>query len=497
MSKGDSSMLDTNDGLQMIDQGDCMSLLEEQKSYVRLTEDSMEAWLYLVPLEEAEEVGGTSSGKKEYTKEDVYQLLTEAEVKKGFIESNIAAMIKKHIYFREVKVAEGKSMIPGKDGYYEYLVNTVDYSKNPKINEDGTVDYQSMSLLQNVRKGDVLARYFKSVPGTAGFDVRGKLTEPPAVKDLPAMYGKGFSKNPDADEYRADLDGKIAFNNGKMEIRNVHEISGDVDALVGRVEFFGDVVINGNVGPGIIIRAGKTVTISGTVESVDIEAGGDIILKRGVQGNEKARIVSKGNVFADFIEYANVTAAGDVSANIILNSNIHAAGKVLLTGKKGTLLGGNVHGFQGIEATNLGNDMEVKTIVHVGCEPAVYNQRHALIKKEADLKERFKGMREEFSTVLKQRKLTGATPMSDLKIAQMTKLKEEMEAEEKELQRMMQENLETLEKGKNSYVHIDGNIYRGVVIGINNNQIAIDHNTCFMDYRMISGVITGNVIVRN
>lgn len=461
--------------------------IEHGTTYVRITEDRMEAWLYLTPSEEM----------SEYTKADLKSILESNNVIVGIIESNIAAMAKKKIYYREVRVAVGIPCTQGSDGWYEYFIDTADYSKSPKINPDGTVDYQSMSLLQNVRKDDLLAKYHEPDPGKSGSDVCGNTLEPLPVKELKPIKGKGITNEKDASSYVAQMDGKISFQDGKMEIRSVHEISGDVDSIMGRVEFNGDIVINGNVGPGIIIRAGKTLTITGTVEAVDIEAGGDVILKRGIQGNEKAIIVARGNVYADFIEHSEVRTQGNVCSNIILNSRIHADGKVILTGKKGTVLGGYVHGFLGVEASCIGNDVEVKTILHAGNEPAVFNQKLIIQKKEVDFKDRYDVVNEDLSVILKQRKLTGSSPMQDLKIKQLLEKKEELEIEKKELEDLQKENSDLIEKGMESVVRADGNIFRGSIVCVNNSQLLIDRSTCFMEYRSVAGAILGSVIVKN
>ncbi|HKM03921.1 MAG TPA: FapA family protein [Lachnospiraceae bacterium] len=461
--------------------------MEQEKNYVRITKDKMEAWLYLTPPKDA----------SDYTKADLISIIEANNVKVGLISSNIAAMAKKRIYHREVKVADGIPCREGSDGTYEYFLDTRDYSKSPKINENGTVDYQSMSLLQNVKKDDVLAIYHNLDKGEPGFDVCGNKIMPMPVKELKPLVGKGISNKKEANKYIAEMDGKVSLKNGRMEIQSVHEISGDVDSIMGRVEFNGDIVINGNVGPGIVIKAGRTLTITGTVEAVNIEAGGDVILKRGIQGNEKAIIVSKGNVFADFIEHSEVRAEGNVCSNIILNSRIVADGKVILTGKKGTVLGGDVHGLLGIEASCIGNDVEIKTLLHAGCEPEVFNQKLIIQKKEADFNERFEVFSEDFKVILKQRKISGASPMQELKIKQFLEKKEALEIEKEELDNQQKANSEMIEKGKDSTIRADGNIFRGSIICINNSQMMIERSTCYMEYRSVAGAIVGTVIVKN
>lgn len=84
------------------------------------------------------------------------------------------------------------------------------------------------------------------------------------------------------------------MKNGKIDIQALHEINGDVTLITGKVEFFGDVVITGGVESGVIIRAGRNIEIKGNVEAVSLFAGGDIILGRGIQGAQRAKIIARG-----------------------------------------------------------------------------------------------------------------------------------------------------------------------------------------------------------
>ena len=49
----------------------------------------------------------------------------------------------------------------------------------------------------------------------------------------------------------------------------------------------------------------------------------------------------------------------------------------------------------------------------------------------------------------------------------------------------------------NSYIKIDVNMYRNVVICIYAVQMTLDRNTCFMRYAAEEGIIEGTVIVHN
>lgn len=455
-------------------------------NYITISEDSMQAFLFLQPKPNGER----------YDREELKEHLRAEGVVSGFHESNLAAMAKKKVYNREVLVAEGVPPVQGTPGHYDYEIETEDYTKHPRIREDGSVDYQSMNLLQNVQEGQVLAVYHAAVQGTDGEDVRGRRLRADPCRELPALRGRGIALKEDTEKptYIAQTEGKLIFRDDQIEICNVHEIKGDVDILIGKVEFFGDVVIDGNVAAGTIIRAGKSLTISGTVESADIYAGGDIILRRGVQGNEKGRIRSRGNVYADFLEHCTVEARGNVMANYILNSEVAADGEVTATGKRGMILGGYVHGFQGIKAMCVGSDKEIKTILHAGCEQKVYDQNVENRREEAEIMKQLEEMEDRAEILRKQLSIRSKDQTLIRECNELLQEREKLTERAKQLQAEKQQLQKQLEEGRQSAIRVEDKLYAGSVISVNNAQQAITANTCFMQYKSISGIIQGTVI---
>lgn len=462
---------------------------DEASTYVRITEDNSQAWLYLTPKEDG----------SPYTKQEIYELLKKNEVRAGYHSSNIAAMAKKKVYEREIKVAEAVLPMPGKNGYYEYAVDVENTVKLPEIREDGTVDYQSMSVISNVQKGDIVARYYRARPGIPGMNVRGDEIPVEPVRDLPPLKGKGIAvsgKLPDV--YEATIEGKIEYKDGKLNIINVHQVNGDVDLITGKIEFYGDVVISGNVEAGVTIRAGKSLTIEGTVEAANLFAGEDIVLKRGIQGNKKGRVVARGNIYADFIEHTEVQAGKSIQANCILNSKVRAGEKVILTGKKGCIIGGYVHGDMGIECKELGNISEVKTVIHAGCETEILEKYREISKMKLDIKtaaEKIAPELHRFSNIVAK---GGVLPKNaETRFELLKKQKEELLLKIEDIKEAEARYTAQIEKTHNATIRVDGNLYKGSLIGIGNCQMAVQNNTCYMEYRNISGMIAGNVIIKH
>lgn len=453
-------------------------------TYLRVDEDEMAAWLYLAPPKE----------DQTYTKRELESYLQQHGVVKGFHNSNLSAMIKKKIYDREILVARGAEIKPGTDGYFEYLFSPEEHGA-PKVREDGSVDYSSMNALQNVHKGDKVAIYHYAVQGVNGYTVLGGEMKADPVRDLPPMRGKGIIRENEA--YYAQSDGKIEVKDGKIDIQNVHEIMGDVDAIIGKIEFFGDIIINGNVEGGVVIRAGRNIEVHGTTGAATLFAGGDVVLSRGIQGGGK--ISARGNVYAEFIENTRVDAGGLVQSNVILNAQVNARDKVVTTGKKGAIIGGYTHALKSIEVITAGNDVELKTVLHCGYEPESFDKLLEARRRETEIKEKLSKLVDTMTEALREKRMRGANTSraTEASLLEWNNLKDEYFAELDKVGQEREALETTMEEGRDAYIKVDGNIYRNVIIGINAERMTLDRNTCFMRYSADKGVIEGTVIVHN
>lgn len=456
------------------------------KSYVRVTDDKTEAWLYLCGPEDG----------RDYEKSEIIQYLNVNKVVAGINESHIAAMCKKKIYEREVKVASSVKGEEGSLGRYEFFFDTE--KKKPQIRKDGSVDYRSMSLIQNVEEGDLLAIYHPAVQGTPGKDVTGATEKAIVYKELRPLTGKGISNAQDPNKYYATKSGKVEYDGeNKLSIVEVYEVQGNCDyANNPLIEFNGDVVINGNVEAGVVIHAGKSLTVEGVVECATITAGGDVCLKRGMQGSGKGSIISGGDIFTEFIEYANVTAKGNIQSNVILSSQVSADGLVTLTGKKGLIAGGNVHGMMGINCISAGNMSEIKTGLHTGMLPEMMEKRIAINEEYSKVNRELDEIVDGMAKILRVRQKTGElSEQLQEHLVQLKKQKDEVYQKCMEIKKQADAAEATVMAAREAKIRVEGNIFHGVIIGIDNHQLIINRDTSFMEYKAQSGMIVGTVVV--
>ncbi len=448
----------------------------QEKSYVRVSDDRMKAWLYL-----SEPSGDT----EKYDVDALLVMLKEDGVTTGYLMPRLVAMSKKGVYQREILVAEGKAVVEGSDGYYEYLFDTENLSGAPKIMEDGSVDYGSVNVLQSVQVGGKLAEYHEAVGGEDGFTVDGMILKSNPVRELQPLRGRSVERR--GNLYFAKVAGKVEIKAGNIDIRTVHEVQGDVDLSTGRIEFFGDVVINGNVSTGVLIRAGRNLVIEGTVECAELFAGGDIVLKRGVQGNMKGRVRARGNVFANFIEQCEVNAEVNIEANYILNANVSAGSQVIVRGKRGSIIGGKVSALQGVTAFNLGNTVEVKTIVCAGFEKEIYEKHVKLTEKQKEISGKLRDILERMEYLIKQKQFQGETDRGSLLI--LNGKKDEYFKQLDGIKDEIEQCQERMEKGRGATVNAEGVTNKGVIICIDGYSKTCAGSTQYVTYRCRGGEI--------
>ena len=332
-------------------------MVTEEKPIVRMTADSMEPYVMLITPDD----GG------EYTIESLQKALDDRGVKYGIDEAALTELIDEKKYGVETLVAQGTEPVDGKDGYYDYNFNC-NFDKKPLIRPDGTEDYWSVKSIESVVQDQVIAEYHPCVEGMDGKTVTGKPIPAKRGREQLPLKGKGFERKDD-NTYVALMSGKIETQNDRVVILPVHELSGNADLSSGNIDFHGDVVIHGSVESGVIVKASGTITVDGIVEACTLEAGKDIILRSGMLGGNKASVKTKGSITAKFFEFTRIECAGDIRADVLMDCQVQCFGKIIMNGKRGSIIGGLTHGVCGIEVTTLGNDAEKKTVIMAGGRP--------------------------------------------------------------------------------------------------------------------------------
>lgn len=431
----------------------------EKKPRIRTDAKGMYATIYF-PLPDEDEA------EPVYDVGTLEQMLEQAGVVQGIDKNMLKSLSGGVLFDTDLIVAVGKETKEGTHGYYEYHFSQ-DFSRKPTIRPDGSADFLSIKVIEVVHEGDQIATYHPAVPGTKGYNVRGKELEPRMVRDMPPIGGRGFHRSEDNLSYYADMDGKIILKSNRINISPIYEIDQDADLTIGNIDFKGDVVIHGSVKNGVSIRATGSITVDGLVELCDMWAGKDIFLLSGVKGNERTNIHAEGSITAEFIEYAIVSCKGDLRAGVIFNCLVNCDSKVITTsGKRSAIIGGYVTAVQGISALVVGNKFGTVTRVMVGVDEERVQEMADLTEHIRKLDENIAKIKqglEDFELMAQKKNVSYKDDPRRLQLLRI-KIRDEALAAEAKLQYEELKNL--MEQGKNATVRVYDTVHAGVTVRI-------------------------------
>ena len=100
----------------------------------------------------------------------------------------------------------------------------------------------------------------------------------------------------------SEVTGHASLVKGKVFVSSVFEVPADVDNSIGNVEYAGNVHVAGNVKGGFEVRAKGDIIVEGVVEDALLEAGGQIVVKRGIHGMGKGYLQAESNVIVSLLK---------------------------------------------------------------------------------------------------------------------------------------------------------------------------------------------------
>lgn len=288
-------------------------------------------------------------------------------IKTEKIEEYVTAVGKTNTIINNVLIAEGIKPVNGADAEAEFFFSTEQTFEDFKVLPDGRVDYRGKANIQNVHKGDMLARVGQPQEGKDGFDVYGTLLKCRNGTADVLCLGENVSVSADGRTFYAEEEGMLCLNGNIINVLKCYIVDGDVGFNVGNIEFNGNVVVKGGVHSGFEIKATGDITVFKDIESAIIISGRDIKVYGGIIGDSNSIINCGRDLYVHHLQNAVIEAQGDVHIN---SSSIHSSiccnGKVLAKIDKGTIVGGTVNTLEGVDAKTVGSSGGTKTRIIAG-----------------------------------------------------------------------------------------------------------------------------------
>ncbi len=346
----------------IVDETEQLNLLEmllgndnsDASAVVTVSPDNMTAKLVLKE---------PSSGGQPVTYEIIEKAIREQGITNGIKTEYINRLISFCVYDKSFIIAEGQPPINGDDEHVEFLLDIID-NLSPNILADGSATYNDLGSYESVESGEKLGIIHPPTKGEKGFDIFGneilnlegqKLTTPP--------NGTNTIIADDNITIVSTVSGRVSFKNNKIDVRH-EKLVDKVDATTGNILFEGDVTVRGDVLEGFEIKCGGDINVGGVVENALLISGGDIIVAKGIHG-ENCKAFSEGGIRSYHIESATLNCKGSIYADYILNAETRTGDKLYLNGDHGYILGGYAVAQNGIEAKSIGNSANILTTVEV------------------------------------------------------------------------------------------------------------------------------------
>ncbi|NPA95353.1 MAG: DUF342 domain-containing protein [Thermodesulfobacteria bacterium] len=282
-------------------------------------------------------------------------------------------------------VARGKKPKDGIDGKIEIVANSYLEHKEEKGPEER--DPRNLALINNVNKGEILAKRIHPTPGEPGIDIFGQPVPPRPGRWISFKLGNLVELINEDTMAAAESGALVIDDDGTISVTTEWTIDGDVDFSTGHVEFYGDkLTIKGSVRGGFTVEANGDLTIGCNIEDETIVlAGGDVTVK-GIIRSQNTMVKTGGDLRCSAIEYARVFVGQNLLVkDYILNGGCQVHGKVSLTGTKGLVAGGQILAGGSIKVKTAGTSAHVATHLSAGRDPLLDIHYEGLIKEQEAL----------------------------------------------------------------------------------------------------------------
>lgn len=332
-----------------------------ERVVIRVSEDDFKAWfsLYVPPAELGETGRAKLAG-------EVFTALQKA----GVIFGIRSAVLTGHLDIGdEYLIAEGLMPTHGDDAVIRMIEPVI---PKPQVIENGNANYYEMNLIHPIQAGDWLGERVEPKLGMPGKTVLGKEIPPLEGRSKPLKYDRKSVREETVNGITtlyATKTGALNYKGEQVGVYDFLEIQGNVDYNTGNVQFDGYLSVKGLIEDGFSVTASRDVQILGHMGVGDAEMiesrDGNIYITGGIAGKGRARIRCRKNLYVKFLSNVEIECDGTVYIGFYSYNSVIRARQVVVESPKGRITGGSIEADIRVEAAELGNRAENRTIVRV------------------------------------------------------------------------------------------------------------------------------------
>ncbi len=386
------------------------------------------------------------------------------------IGKSIDEAIKTGEEIKDVLIVEGRPPVMPVDGKIEWMGNYFDkgYYIDP---ETQRIDYKQKLEDRSVNKGDLLVKVTPAQNGREGRNVFGKAL---VVRSPQKAYLKGGPNVVwvDAESgFKATCAGRVKLRGSTLDVDPIYRIPDGIGNESGNVKHNGQVVVDGDVEADFKVEATGDIEVRGLVYASDIECGGDLSAKEGINGNLSKRIHVTGNILAKYIHNASIKCGGDIGVSTeIFNSFIEAEGEINCS--RGRIIGGEILATKGMVVDEAGSKGDTNTVLVAGVDRNLQDK----LKRNSEEMNRLKEMLKKLQAGYRKYKANLQLLSNEQKEA-MTEISHKIQEGEDEVERIEKENkaiVVKIRENSNALIKIKNIIHPGVVLRIGDARYIVD-----------------------
>ncbi len=304
------------------------------------------------------------------TLKQVHLAIEKAKVSYGIDDKVVEKLVKQKIKGKPLVFAKGKPAVTGGDARLIWDAAGAGGGETTGDTDETLQSALKRHYFSRVGKGDRILSKLPPTEGTRGINIFGE-TIAASGEDIPLPQGEGTYPSKDGLSLLAAIDGVAAWSGEKVLVSEVTLIEGSVDTQTGDLKIEGSVHIEKDVRSGFKVEAVGDIYIGGNIEAATVYSrSGSVVVRNGILGQSRARILAGQNIVAGFIQDATIGAKQDVKVErYIINSAVTAGHYILAVTSEGIVRGGSLFAEKKIEANMVGSDSRIATDLRVGYTP--------------------------------------------------------------------------------------------------------------------------------
>ncbi len=348
---------------------------EKETIHLEIADDNYTAYL---TIQESEEF---------INENDIISLIEQSSISYG-IEQAIEYMqeneIKKEIN-KPFPIAIGQKT---KEPEVEFstLFNT-EQSYHPALGNQ----FHLLKNLVKIKAGEPVAHLFVSKPSKSGYNIFGEEVSPENTEQqiIENYLGENVQYSMD----RGQILSKVAGYPWVDELSRVHVksefiIDKDMDLTIEHFDFFGHLIVKGDIKDKIQIKIDGDLDIEGDINDASVEVTGNILVKGNILNCRQGGVIADGNIQFDSSENSRIACGGKIS----FTKNAHfcrlMAEKGIFGQEEGSaIVGGIAQSGEHIEASMIGNAGMMSTETEISISPYTKEKMLLLTKHIMRLRE--------------------------------------------------------------------------------------------------------------